>query len=148
MLPSERTSIVVGLDGSESSIDALRWAGTQAQCTGHPIELVTTWEIPPYYGGYVVDTSSIDWAGSAKATQDAALKDADLPDGLVVTGSVVEGHPAQVLVDRSLAATLLVVGSRGHGGFSGLLLGSVSAHVAEHSSCPVVVIRHHEQAGT
>ena len=141
---TERPTIVVGLDGSDSSIDALRWAGAQAASTGMSVEVVTTWEFPPYYGGYYSGGDESDWPSISKTTQDEALKRADLPDGITVTGAVVEGHPAAVLKARSSTAALLVVGSRGHGGFTGLLLGSVSGHLAEHSTSPVVVVHHRD----
>jgi len=134
--------IVVGVDGSAQSRTALRWAARLAVDTGAWVEAVTAWHFP----------ISTGWAGAGVPmnfdpeqdmhkvlieTVDAAFG-SERPAGLQL--SVVEGHPARVLLERSADALMLVVGSRGHGGFAGLLLGSVSAHVAEHAGCPVLVV--------
>jgi nucleotide-binding universal stress UspA family protein len=131
--------IVVGVDGSAASKDALRWADRQAKLTGASLEAVTAWSYPTTYGFPVI--ANVDWEQGARTvldeTVDEALgKEADL------TRRVVEGHAARVLTDAAVDADLLVVGSRGHGGFTGLLLGSVSEHVVTHAPCPVVVVRH------
>ena len=132
--------IVVGVDGSEPSVQALRWAARLAATLSVGIEAVTSWSWPVTYGtGGVVATWNPEV--DAKTTQDDAISRAfpgTEPAGLHRT--VREGHAARVLLDTAEGATMLVVGSRGHGGFVGLLIGSVSAHVAEHAHCPVLVI--------
>jgi nucleotide-binding universal stress UspA family protein len=80
-------------------------------------------------------------AVGARSTLDAVLAEAAIPDGVKVTSKVVGGNPAHELIKASEGADLLVVGSRGHGGFYGLLLGSVSQNVSEHARCTVVVAR-------
>jgi nucleotide-binding universal stress UspA family protein len=135
--------IVVGVDGSEPSKRALRWAANQAKLTGAELEVVTTWEYPPTLGWappYPSDFDPDADAGKAlRETVDAVLGS---DPGVVVHQRVTEGHPAFVLTEAAKGATLLVVGSRGHGAFSGMLLGSVSEYCASHASCPVVVVRH------
>jgi len=86
-------------------------------------------------------SDDVDWADNAKQTIEAAVKEALGGDIDNVTSYVVQGHPAQVLVDASAGAELLVVGNRGHGGFTEALLGSVSERVVAHASCPVLVVR-------
>jgi nucleotide-binding universal stress UspA family protein len=135
--------IVVGTDGSDASVDALKWAARQAQLTGATLEVVTTWHYPVSYGFPTI--ADVDWQQGAKLTQEHACTAAGLPDDLPLVSTVVEGHPAYELVGRSYGADLLVVGSRGHGGFTGMLVGSVSGHVVAHASCPVVVVRHHQE---
>lgn len=136
------TDIVVGADGSPSSKAALRWALRQARQTGARVQAVTAWEFPAYYGmGAVVPYE--DFAANAGKILSESVQEAlegDQPD-VPVLESVVAGHPAQVLIDLSAHAALLVVGSRGHGAFTGTLLGSVSQHCAQHAHCPVVVVR-------
>jgi nucleotide-binding universal stress UspA family protein len=134
--------IVVGVDGSASSNEALEWAGQQAELTGASIDAVTAWHWPTSYG-YPTPVAS-DFDPAAVAT--SVLKEATTPlrgahPGIEIRTIVVEGHPAQVLVDASQDAELLVVGSRGHGEFGGMLLGSVSEFCATHAHCPVLVIR-------
>lgn len=138
------TRVVVGVDGSEASCDALRWAVAQAALTGAVLELVTTWEYPVAYGFPTIP--DVDLAHNATMIQKLALDQVDVPEGVAVERRVVEGHPAHELVGRSSGADLLVVGSRGRGGFAGMLLGSVSGHVCAHSACPVVVVRHEAAA--
>ena len=139
---TKSTRIVVGVDGSAASVDALRWAARQAELTGSSLDATISWHYPTQYGsGIYLETT--DWPGLAQATLTAALTAAGTDLAADSTQTVVEGHPADVLVTASADADLLVVGSRGHGGFAGLLLGSVSEYVIAHAHCPVVVIRHH-----
>lgn len=138
--PQSPHRIVVGVDGSAQSIDALHWAARIAADTGAEIDAVTAWQYPTSYGA----SSVPDWdpGSDAASLLKEALRTAfgeTLPDRLKT--SVRQGHPAQVLIEASTNADMLVVGSRGHGGFIGLLLGSVSAYCAEHAHCPVVVAR-------
>jgi nucleotide-binding universal stress UspA family protein len=136
------TDVVVGVDGSPASKAALRWALGQARHTGARVQTVTSWEIPAYYG-MGEDFPYEDFAATAGKTLSDAVQQAlgnGEPDVPVVE-TVVAGHPAQVLIDMSAHASLLVVGSRGHGAFTGTLLGSVSAHCVQHAHCPVVVVR-------
>ncbi len=130
--------IVVGVDGSEPSKAALRWAARISAVIGAPIDAVLAWQLPSSLGWAYPRG---DWSPLADAentlgvTVDAVL--ATRPDGMRLF--VEEGNPAKVLLEHSKGAELLVVGSRGHGGFVGLLLGSVSANCAEHATCPVLV---------
>lgn len=136
--------IVVGVDGSSHSEEALRWAIGQARLTGQPVEAVTSWSVPVPYGGMggAGAVVAFDWEGEATSTlRDTVAKAVDSPDADRVSQRVVQGHPAQVLVDAAAEAALLVVGSRGRGGFTGMLLGSVSQHVIARAACPVVVVR-------
>ncbi len=132
--------IVVGVDGSDSSIDALRWAVRQAELTSCDLEAVTSWQHPI---GYEADLAAEeeDWEMLAKTNLDGALAKVEA-EGVEVRRTVSQGHPAKVLTDASTDADLLVVGSRGYGGFAGMLLGSISGHVSSHAHCPVVVVRH------
>jgi len=133
--------VVVGVDGSAESAQALRWASRLTQATGGHLEVVIAWQYPAgfLYGMGLPDGWRPDVNASSALHQ--LLDDvfgSSRPAGLVAT--VIEGHPAQVLVDASDGARLLVVGSRGHGGVAGLLLGSVSRICAERSKCPVLVV--------
>jgi nucleotide-binding universal stress UspA family protein len=139
--PGDRR-IVVGVDGSPSSRYALSWAVRQAALTGSVVDAVIAWHDPASYAGYawlIADTCDADLAAKTLSeTVDSAIP----ADGAVtVRRRVIEGHAARVLLDAAHGADLLVVGSHGHGGFRGMLLGSVSQHCVQHSSCPVVVIR-------
>lgn len=137
--------IVVGVDGSAQSHQALRWAEFLAAGTGATIEAVYAWEYPVSAGGWTAFPT--DWHPDQDAEKvltqavDGAFG-SERPRGLTL--HTREGHPVRVLVEASQGAQLLVVGSRGHGGFVGLLLGSVSASCAEHAGCPVLVV-HNEQ---
>ncbi len=132
--------IVVGVDGSPQSRQALRWAAHMARMLGAPMTVVTAWEFPTTYG---YGTPLTDWnpEDDMRQVQDQAIAGVfgdDPPNGL---GRVLQsGGAARVLLEASEGALMLVVGSRGHGGFAGLLLGSVSSVVAEHASCPVLIV--------
>lgn len=135
--------IVVGVDGSEASVDAVRWAVRQARLTGSELEVLTSWHFPSQYAEWVAD--EIDWDARARALLEDTLAAVHIEKDLQITRTARPGHPAAVLTDASATAELLVVGSRGHDGFAGMLLGSVSTHVAAHAHCPVVVVRHQER---
>ena len=132
--------IVVGVDGSASSLAALRQASRQARLTGDELHAYIAWHFPANYGWAA---EGIEFADDARSTLEQAITDAALDDTATqqVHRHVVEGHPAWVLLNASDGADLLVVGSRGHGGFTGMLLGSVSQHAVAHAHCPVLVVR-------
>jgi len=138
----KKPRIVVGVDGSESSRHALRWAARQAQFTGASLEVVITWELPTTFGWVPPYPSDFNPAGDAQQAADEEVSSAlrDYPD-VVAQTTVVEGHPAPTLVQASRGAELLVLGSRGHGEFAGMLLGSVTQHLVTNSHCPVLVWR-------
>jgi len=143
---SQTPPIVVGVDGSDASKDALRWAVRQAQLVGAELHAIFAWRVPnAFYGGGVPATLEKNLAQDSKTELDEVITDVlgDHPDHLVPL--VVEGHAAPTLVDASKQAQLLVVGSRGRGAFAGMLLGSISDYCVSHASCPVVVVRHQEE---
>jgi nucleotide-binding universal stress UspA family protein len=133
---------VVGVDGSDTSTAALEWAAALASRIGASVEAVTTWQWPTVVGPAIAFPIDYDPAGDARGML-ASLVDpvAVRYPGVSVTARIVEGHPAETLVAASRHADLLVVGSRGHGAFSGLLLGSVSQHCATHAVSPVLIYR-------
>jgi nucleotide-binding universal stress UspA family protein len=138
--------IVVGVDQSNGAAVALRWALGLARETGAELDVVTAWDVT--YGwveGYVPDL--VVWRKDASVAADKLLNEAvasataDGQSGAVkITATSLEGQPAKLLVDRAKDADLLVVGSRGRGGFTGLLLGSVSEQCVHHATVPVVVV--------
>ena len=133
--------IVVGVDGSVPSKAALAWAVKQARLTGATVEAVIAWELPATYG-YPVPVSDMDYGGlAAEVLAGAIAKVSSADEPVKIRSTVAEGSAARVLLDASAGAELLVVGSRGHGGFVEALLGSVGQHCVHHATCPVVVIR-------
>ena len=133
--------IVVGFDGSEGSRAALKWAVAQAEFTHSPLTIVSTWSTPSNVDNVQVVPAIDDHWGHANATAESALSLLTEFSSISASTLIVEGHPATALVECSREASLIVVGSRGHGAFVGMLLGSVSQHVAAHAHCPVAVIR-------
>jgi nucleotide-binding universal stress UspA family protein len=133
--------IVVGVDGSDSSKAALRWAIGQAKLIGASVDAVTAWRYPTGYGWTPV-ASEIDFEGDAKSALTQALGEVSGFDPEVpVRPLVAEGHAAEVLLRAAEGAGLLVVGSRGHRGFASALAGSVSLYCVLHAHCPVLVMR-------
>ena len=137
--------IVVGVDGSPESVLALKWAQTMARAFNATITAVTAWHMDTVFGSYIVP----DWDPDEDAQK--ILKDAaqeafgdNAPDRF--SAECVRARPAQVLMEYSKSAQMLIVGSRGHGGFAGMLLGSVSSACAEHASCPVLVVHSSKEA--
>ena len=144
-LPERR--IVVGVDGSPGSEQALRWAIEQANLADASVEAVASWQDPvasAYYsfGFSPVVVDDEDWAALTGKYLQASVGRAleGLSSVRPVVTRVVQGHPAQVLLDAAAGARLLVVGTRGHGTLAGMLLGSVSQHCVQHAPCPVVVV--------
>ncbi|MDT4958024.1 MAG: hypothetical protein QOD31_1823 [Pseudonocardiales bacterium] len=132
-------AIVVGVDGSDSSADAVRWAGAQAKLTGAPLRAVASWRWPNYVNRIPpgVDLAA-DTAQTLHEVVSTAL--ADRPD-VAVTEHVIEGPAGPALLSQAQDASLLVVGARGRAAFPGMLLGSVAEYCVRHGKCPVVVVR-------
>jgi nucleotide-binding universal stress UspA family protein len=135
--------IVVGVDGSEASRHALDWACDEARRRQCAVDAVHAWHAP-YMVGYPVagtEPSPVTYEQAGKQILDQAVDGADT-SGLPapVSRVLLLGHPAEVIIGQAKGADLVVVGSRGRGGFRGLLLGSVSQQVAHHAPCPVVIV--------
>lgn len=134
--------VVVGVDGSPASYEALRWAVRHARLIGATVDAVAAYEVPGAVGW---SAPAVD-ADFDEAQARLALDD-EIQKVLVQVGDVpmkqhlIRGSAAKVLIGASVGAELLVVGSRGRGGFVSLLLGSVSQQCATHASCPVVIVR-------
>jgi nucleotide-binding universal stress UspA family protein len=141
--------IVVGVDGSPSSREALRWAVRQAGLTGASVEAIAAWRAPTLVGMAAPFTESEVGGGDdvrIKVATENILRTviaevAGSSAGVAVKAEVGEGSAAQLLLDAAKGASLVVVGSRGHGGLTGTLLGSVGQTLAQHSPCPVLIIR-------
>ncbi|HEU4947179.1 MAG TPA: universal stress protein [Kribbella sp.] len=137
--------VVVGVDGSETSIAAVDFAFEQAQATGATLTAVLAWRDPVWTGPgeqvpLVYDLDELEQENAAVLAESLAGHTEKYPD-VTVNRKLVRGHTAEVLVEAARSAQLLVVGSRGRGAFRGMLLGSVSRSMLHHSPCPVAVIR-------
>ena len=134
--------IVVGVDGSESAQEALRWAVAEARVRNATVEAVYAWH-QPFATGYAEMGELYGLEHFEKEAQealDAAVDAVDASGIPAIERRLVTGGAANALVEEAKGASLLVVGSRGRGGFTGLLLGSVSQQAAHHATCPVVII--------
>lgn len=136
--------IVVGVDGSEPSLEALRWSIEEARTRQCGIRAVYAWFMPrdAAYGfvpAEVFDRERLQ--REARDHLDGWVAQVPESADVRVERRAVEGHAARVLIEAAEGAELLVVGSRGRGGFTGLLLGSVSQQAAHHAPCPVVILR-------
>lgn len=142
--------IVVGVDGSPSSARALHWALHQARLTGASLDATASWEYPPSWGWSVpvadVDLSEGMHTALADTVEQVLAAEPPGQAPVEVRRHVVHGNAAQALLDTARGADLLVLGNRGHGGFTGALLGSVGQHCVQHASCPVVIVRYDETA--
>jgi nucleotide-binding universal stress UspA family protein len=138
-------TIVVGVDGSPGSRKALAWAAAEAADHGADLYVVNVWEhtlLPPA-GSVSVSEHYVPEPSQSTTDELVQVIKEELGDNppVQIQAQVREGRPAKVLIDESAAADLLVVGQRGHGGFAGLVLGSVSQHVAAYAKCAVTVVR-------
>lgn len=142
--------VVVGWDGSAAARPALAWAAEHAAASGRPLTVLLGWQIMTLHGhvahdpavtpplsAYEAEAAAEAAAGAALARELAAGR---LPDG-AVTARAVHRPAARALLEAAEDAAVLVVGSRGRGGFAGLVLGSTSDQVSRHAPCPVVVVR-------
>lgn len=139
--------IVVGIDGSQASRHALRWALAEARVRGAALEAVHVWRYPVWTYSPAIVTPPVfahdDLLAEARKVLDDAVDEvvADDQQRPAVQRVVREGAAAEQLVKQAQDADLLVVGHRGRGGFAGLLLGSIAHQCAAHAACPVVIVR-------
>jgi nucleotide-binding universal stress UspA family protein len=148
--PGAAAPVVVGVDGSRAADTALELAVRLAEAWGAPLQVVSAWQRPSaepwslaFDGGEALDqVATLAADAAAEDVERAVQATRHASPGLDVSGSAVEGLPADVLADASERAGLVVVGSRGHGGFAGLVLGSVSHALVRRASGPVAVVRH------
>lgn len=140
-MSGHQPNIVVGVDGSEASADALRWAAGQAELTGGRLHVIIAWR-PPVTYGIPAEYADVDFEKEARRKAETVLGEVlGTQPAVPVDTQVTEGHAAPILVKAASGADLLVVGSHGHGAFVGMLLGSTSQYCAEHANCPVVIVR-------
>jgi nucleotide-binding universal stress UspA family protein len=148
--------IVVGVDGSSGALQALRWALAEARLRGASVHVVYAWMLPLSLSVPTLETFGVPDPGPpmedvyeklrARAEADlAASLQATGVEDVELTGEAIEGRAVHVLLEAARDADLLVVGSRGRGGFAGLLLGSVSQQCAHHAPCPIVIVPMSEQ---
>jgi nucleotide-binding universal stress UspA family protein len=138
-------TIVVGVDGSGASIEALRHAVSLAGPLGAKVIALACWDVPPVYGGYVAMGINHFDVRAGEILQDAVQQALGPEPPADLETRLVQGHPRHVLIEASRSADMLVLGRRGHGGFGGLLLGSVSSALVAHAHCPVLVVHTPEQ---
>jgi nucleotide-binding universal stress UspA family protein len=137
--------ITVGVDGSGHSQRALEWAMKEAAVRHVPLAILTVHpSIVGYFGGVVTSPQDLELTEQAqaavKAEADKVLASLDGPQPESVTVTAVHGFPVEELINASKNADLVVLGSRGAGGFTRLMLGSTAGQVVEHAHCPVVII--------
>jgi len=146
-----RPPAVVGVDGSEGSVAALRWAVRYGAATGTPVRAVLAWHyptaaaLPPVGHAPEAVNKEVEDHEAAILREAIAKVAADAP-GADIHGEVRYGHPVEVLIEESGHADVLVVGRRGHEGFLAKHLGSVSLHCVNAAQCPVVVVHTHAES--
>ena len=144
------SEIVVGVDGSESSVRAAAWAIEEAAHRGSAVRIICAFEAPTSWLGMgealgatmTIAVSEDDLRSYGSSTIEAVLEGIAIPEGVEIISDARMGHASDVLINASKQAELLVVGSRGHGDIGSLLLGSTGMHCVHHSACPVVVVPH------
>jgi nucleotide-binding universal stress UspA family protein len=142
--------IVVGVDGSDSSVRAARWAIEEASLRSTAVRIVCAFQAPAAWLGMgealgatmTTGLSEDDLRSYSNSTINSVLDQIERPEGLEVIADPQMGHASDVLIAASKQAELLVVGSRGHGDIGSVLLGSTGMHCVHHAACPVVVVPH------
>jgi nucleotide-binding universal stress UspA family protein len=138
----DRPEVLVGVDGSEPSKSALRWAVRYAKAMGETVHAVIAWEYPTMFGLELVLGIEADFAADALTVLTDTVDETLGPNPEVkIRTSALEGNPALVLVREAHGADILAVGYRGRSTFAAITLGSVSLHCVSHAPCPVVVAR-------
>ena len=145
-MASGQELVVVGVDGSAASVAALGWAARYASASGARVRTLLAWHYPGTVGGpppgRAPEAIRDQTEEQMHQTLDEAIAKAYAgQDASGVEKAIAYGHPAQALIEASREADLLVVGSHGHGAFTGMLVGSVSIHCVTSAHCPVVVLR-------
>ena len=142
---SQQKAVVVAVDGGEPSNNAVRWAANTANKRGVPLRLASSYTMPQflYAEGMVPPQELFDdlQRECLHKIEEAKKLALEVAPDLEIGHTVVEGSPIDMLLDMSKSSTMIVMGSSGLGGLSGMVLGSVSAAVVSHASCPVVVVR-------
>ncbi len=142
--------VIVGADGSEASLRAVEWAAREATLCGRPLHIVSVPPLLPRMSWYQhsgpPSVTDIIHERTEQALAEAAARAAAIEPGIAVSTALLAGAPAAVLTEQAARAAMLVVGSRGGGGLTALLLGSVSRDVALVAQCPVVVVREESMA--
>jgi nucleotide-binding universal stress UspA family protein len=133
--------VIVGFDGSRASRAAAEWAAGEATLRGAELEVIMTWDWPLAYARTPMLHESDPVGETRKEFEAEVVGLQDNHPDLVITSVFTHGHPVPILVEASKDAELLVVGSRGHGEFVGMILGSVSQHCAAQAHCPVLIYR-------
>ena len=137
--------IVVGVDGSPSSVRALAWAVRQGRLTGGLVDVICAWQYPASYGWAMADAEPGIGELSMQTLEKAIAEvGAAAEEKARIRLHVIKQDPAQALIEAAAGADLLVVGTRGHSGITSMLLGSVSQRCVHHAPCPVVVVRSQE----
>lgn len=132
--------ILVAVDGSDSSKDALRTGARLAEALGAPLDAVLCWELPPFFEGFRDDEQQLRnrSARLLETTLEEVFGDGRPGE---LRSRLVHGQPGTRLVEESEGAQMLVVGRRGRGGITGMFMGSVSSALVSHAHCPVLVVR-------
>jgi nucleotide-binding universal stress UspA family protein len=138
---SDKRRIVVGIDGSPHSQVALRWAIEEARLRGLGLQIIHAFPALVTYWGTTSSEYYPKEEAEAHKVFEHALASAPSTDGLDVERTLTPGNPAEILVEASREASMLVIGARGRGGFRGVVMGSVSWHVVHQAHCPVLVVR-------
>jgi nucleotide-binding universal stress UspA family protein len=141
---SDKGRIVVGIDGSPRSQAALTWAIEEARLRGLGLRIIYAFPALVSFFGTTAHEYYPQVEAEAHSMFEKALAAAPSTDDLDVERTLEPGNPAEILVEASRGASLLVVGSHGRGGFRGMLIGSVSMHCAQQAHCPVLVVRHED----
>jgi nucleotide-binding universal stress UspA family protein len=137
--------VLVGVDGSEGSVKALRYAVEEARRQGWDVRAVHVWSMPlpdiATLGGFVLDVDREKLAEAHRRQLDEAVEAVGDTEGVRIERELREGQPAEQLIDAAGEENVLVLASRGLGGFAGLMLGSVTQECVRHARCPVIVVR-------